>query len=99
MRREATLPPAVVDDECEATRRQPVYEDLVPDTGDNRQEKLGLTVYLDDRIHAHPTLAWNPPENHFPALHLRTRMKRACGVEDSSADDIEVFEVVIGSDQ
>ena len=48
---------SVVNNECEATRRQLVHENLVADTGDNRQEELGLTVYLDDRIHAHPTLA------------------------------------------
>lgn len=76
-----------------------MHEDLVADTSDNRQEELGITVYLDDRIHRHSTLAWDPPENHFPALHLRTRMKRACGVEDSGADDIEVDEVVIGGDK
>ncbi len=76
-----------------------LHEDLVADTGNNRQEELGLTIDLDDRIHRHPTLAWNAPENHFPALHMRTRMKRPCGVEDNRANDIEVDKVVISSDQ
>lgn len=69
-----------------------------PDTGDNRQEEVRLTIDLDHRIHRHPTLARDPPENHFPALHLRTRMKRPRGVEDNRANDIEVDKVVILSD-
>src|SRR3989304_3325653 len=99
MRRGITAPPSVVNNEGEATRRQLVHEDLVADTGNNRQEELGLTIDLDDRIHRHPTLAWNAPENHFPALHMRTRMKRPCGVQDNRANDIEVAKVVIRSDQ